>query len=373
MAEDQDDEGALYKVDTVPPPDGESDAYNAPTRIGPLAASVVAEMMSGAERAAFESNQAVAKAPKPKGEPEPASARAAASAEPLALETKGPTGGPMPSFVDDDDDREPSKPGRPTPPAPAAAPVAKSDKVAEVKKPTPAPEKSPLSEKIDVKKPSASIEPKKPPPSTGKVETPPKVEPKKASPSFDKIEPKKPAAGIEPKKPTPFVDKAADSKKPPASDSRLADARKPMPFIEKAADAKKPAATEEKPAADAKKPAAADEKPTEAAKPSVEEAEPAKVDKPATFVEEEDEDNAATMLSLSAKRPQAEAPTSSVLDDLDKLAPRPATPTPPEAATKAASISPALAPAEQRNPKWDWVVIAVIAAVAAVVTYLLRR
>jgi hypothetical protein len=46
-----DKEEKLYKVDTVPPPAGESDAYNAPTKVGPMAASVVAEMMKSAVEA----------------------------------------------------------------------------------------------------------------------------------------------------------------------------------------------------------------------------------------------------------------------------------------------------------------------------------
>jgi hypothetical protein len=42
-------EPAIYRVDTVPPPDGEDDAYSAPTRVGPLARSRIEEMMAESE------------------------------------------------------------------------------------------------------------------------------------------------------------------------------------------------------------------------------------------------------------------------------------------------------------------------------------
>jgi hypothetical protein len=57
MSDDEKDEG-IYKVDTVPPPAGEGDAYNAPTRVGPMGAAVVEEMMHAAERKATELIQA---------------------------------------------------------------------------------------------------------------------------------------------------------------------------------------------------------------------------------------------------------------------------------------------------------------------------
>jgi hypothetical protein len=46
--DDQNDEG-IYRADTVPPPDGGDDAYNAPTRVGPMAATVVNEMIVAAQ------------------------------------------------------------------------------------------------------------------------------------------------------------------------------------------------------------------------------------------------------------------------------------------------------------------------------------
>jgi hypothetical protein len=53
MPDDDDDKkDGIYKVDTVPPPPGEGDAYSAPTKVGPMAAAVVEEMMHAAERKA---------------------------------------------------------------------------------------------------------------------------------------------------------------------------------------------------------------------------------------------------------------------------------------------------------------------------------
>jgi hypothetical protein len=42
---DQNEKDEVYQVDTVPPPEGEADAYNAPTRVGQMAASTIAEML----------------------------------------------------------------------------------------------------------------------------------------------------------------------------------------------------------------------------------------------------------------------------------------------------------------------------------------
>lgn len=43
-----DDEDQIHRVDTVPPPDGEGDAYSAATKVGPMAEAVVKEMMHAA-------------------------------------------------------------------------------------------------------------------------------------------------------------------------------------------------------------------------------------------------------------------------------------------------------------------------------------
>jgi hypothetical protein len=51
--EDRNDD-AVYKVDTVPPPDGDDDAYSAPTRIGPMASAVVNELIMAKSRESAE-------------------------------------------------------------------------------------------------------------------------------------------------------------------------------------------------------------------------------------------------------------------------------------------------------------------------------
>jgi hypothetical protein len=48
------DEDGIYKIDTVPPPAGENDAYSAPTRVGPMASAVVEEIIAQAKREAQE-------------------------------------------------------------------------------------------------------------------------------------------------------------------------------------------------------------------------------------------------------------------------------------------------------------------------------
>jgi hypothetical protein len=56
MSDDDKDE-EIFKVETVPPPAGESDAYNAPTKVGPMAAAVVEEMLHASVRKAAELTQ----------------------------------------------------------------------------------------------------------------------------------------------------------------------------------------------------------------------------------------------------------------------------------------------------------------------------
>lgn len=48
MPSDNDD--AIFKVQTVPPPPGSTDAYSAPTRVGEMGASVLDEMIVAAKR-----------------------------------------------------------------------------------------------------------------------------------------------------------------------------------------------------------------------------------------------------------------------------------------------------------------------------------
>lgn len=70
----KDDDG-IYKVDTVPPPQGEDDAYNAPTRVGVMASAIVGELLAQGERDAAEAKahpeNDVKTTPPPAKAPEP--------------------------------------------------------------------------------------------------------------------------------------------------------------------------------------------------------------------------------------------------------------------------------------------------------------
>jgi hypothetical protein len=70
----EDDNDQVYKLDTVPPPEGETDAYNAPTRVGQMAASTIAEMLMNAgieESAVDDAPPAAAPAPPAPAPPPP--------------------------------------------------------------------------------------------------------------------------------------------------------------------------------------------------------------------------------------------------------------------------------------------------------------
>jgi hypothetical protein len=47
--EKSDDEASIFKVDTVPPPDGDGDAYNAPTKVGPVSSEAWVELIRKAD------------------------------------------------------------------------------------------------------------------------------------------------------------------------------------------------------------------------------------------------------------------------------------------------------------------------------------
>jgi hypothetical protein len=74
------DEDGIYRLDTVPPPMGESDAYSAPTKVGPMAAAAVEELMKAAEQRASD-----------------LSARAAEKRKAAAATAKSTSGSPPPS------------------------------------------------------------------------------------------------------------------------------------------------------------------------------------------------------------------------------------------------------------------------------------
>ena len=84
--EDEKKEAAIYRMDTLPPPEGEGDAYNAPTKVGPMAESVVKEMMFAAGRKAAElSERAAEKAKTAPNSGRPAAATEISSNRPTAL------------------------------------------------------------------------------------------------------------------------------------------------------------------------------------------------------------------------------------------------------------------------------------------------
>ena len=47
--DDDDSDGAIHKMDTLPPPEGEDDAYSAATKVGPMARAAVEAMMAKAQ------------------------------------------------------------------------------------------------------------------------------------------------------------------------------------------------------------------------------------------------------------------------------------------------------------------------------------
>ena len=73
-----DDEGAIFRVDTVPPPPGEDDAYSAATKVGALANAVMREKMIATRREIVESRSSSNRTPA--AEPVPAPAPAAVDA-----------------------------------------------------------------------------------------------------------------------------------------------------------------------------------------------------------------------------------------------------------------------------------------------------
>jgi hypothetical protein len=78
---DKKDAAPLYRADTVPPPPGESDAYNAPTKVGPMSTAAVAAMMREAERKGGDVSAVAVQQPRERATPARASDSPAAEAE----------------------------------------------------------------------------------------------------------------------------------------------------------------------------------------------------------------------------------------------------------------------------------------------------
>jgi hypothetical protein len=119
-----DDDDQIHRVDTVPPPEGERDAYSAATRVGPMAEAVVMEMMHAAgvkaaelrarsdkkseaateARAASDSAKpAPPSAPPRPSAPRPAAPRLDARAEPADEATDADASIPR-TYADEDED-----------------------------------------------------------------------------------------------------------------------------------------------------------------------------------------------------------------------------------------------------------------------------
>jgi hypothetical protein len=67
MSAKHDDDDAVFRVETIPPPSGPSDAYSAPTKVGPMTPALVEEMMLAAKAKADAkriSAEATARAPR---------------------------------------------------------------------------------------------------------------------------------------------------------------------------------------------------------------------------------------------------------------------------------------------------------------------
>lgn len=56
--DERDSDDAIFKVDTVPPPPGDDDAYNAPTRVGPMSKDALEELIQQANESGLQAAQA---------------------------------------------------------------------------------------------------------------------------------------------------------------------------------------------------------------------------------------------------------------------------------------------------------------------------
>lgn len=157
MSDDKDEE--IYRVETVPPPAGENDAYNAPTKVGPMAAAVVEEMMHASVKKAAELSQR-AHDKKAAAEEKAAVAPARASQPAEARSSTVPKA-------------EAPKPEAPKPEAPKAKP----DLPNAAKAPPLAPPKPPTSRPAFPKVEAPRSEPLKPPTPPRAVPTAPTSKP----------------------------------------------------------------------------------------------------------------------------------------------------------------------------------------------------
>lgn len=124
-------EGKLYRVETVPPPAGEDDAYSAPTKVGPLGDAFVANLMKEAEQrttslARKDEPKRDEGAKTPPQESAPVSKRKGAEeSAPSSKEPVSAGGTPLPRVYDDEEEDAATKLSpKATPPAIPQRPMA---------------------------------------------------------------------------------------------------------------------------------------------------------------------------------------------------------------------------------------------------------
>ena len=124
---DKSEPGGVYKIETVPPPAGEDDAYSAPTKVGPMGDAFVKNLMKDAEQRSAElarkEKDAKAKADGPP--PSKAPAKSGPVSAPPASAPVSAGGTALPKIYDDEDDdgatvlspkaKPPAMPQRPSP------------------------------------------------------------------------------------------------------------------------------------------------------------------------------------------------------------------------------------------------------------------
>lgn len=121
MSDDEkDDELGIHRVETIPPPEGEDDAYSAATKVGPMADAAVKELMHAAERRASELSARVAE------KKSAAAAAAKSSATPTPLSVKPATPSAKPAAPASARPAAPSGPTTGRVPAPAVGPVGRT-------------------------------------------------------------------------------------------------------------------------------------------------------------------------------------------------------------------------------------------------------
>ncbi len=105
MVDERDKEDSIHKVDTVPPPAGDGDAYNSPTKVGPVSQDAWAELIRKAneegERNAAASGPA--SRPFPPKSQAPSSDKAPVSSSKPASSAAAPNA-PLPRVYDENDD-----------------------------------------------------------------------------------------------------------------------------------------------------------------------------------------------------------------------------------------------------------------------------